>query len=442
MNEKPCIPSRLFTPPFAAVASAQLFSLLGEAILKFVLPLYLLNLSGSATLYGIVVACAFVPYIFLTPIGGVLADRVNKKLVMAALDLVMAAASIAYLALAQTADLVVLTIVILMVLYAAQSIYQPTVQSSVPSVVSHDRITSATAIVTQISALTGLVGPVFGGLVFGFFGVAPIVAVSAGAFLASSLLIIAFVKIPSARHESSGSPLTILKGDIKEAVSFLKLNPLMWKTILLATVINLVASAFIIVGTPYIVTEVLRLPNQLMGFAEAALALGGLAGGVVISLKPALFPIRKAPRFLFGAALGFIPIAVVTASALAPVAVYGILLVSLSWTMAMCSMFSIIGISFLQMETPSDLVGKVIALTMSAANCAMPAGQLIFGIGFDSVPAPALALGVALVMLGVAAFAAKTFKNELGNLPAALCEKAASEQDEPAHHSTLPNPLA
>ena len=70
MNEKPCIPSRLFTPPFAAVASAQLFSLLGEAILKFVLPLYLLNLSGSATLYGIVVACAFVPYIFLTPIGG------------------------------------------------------------------------------------------------------------------------------------------------------------------------------------------------------------------------------------------------------------------------------------------------------------------------------------------------------------------------------------
>ena len=132
MSSQKATRNRLFTPPFAVVASAQLFSLLGGAILKFVLPLYLLNLSGSATLYGIVVACAFLPYIFLTPIGGALADRVNKKYVMAALDLVMAVSALAYVLLSQTADLVVLTIVILMLLYAAQSVYQPTVQSSFP----------------------------------------------------------------------------------------------------------------------------------------------------------------------------------------------------------------------------------------------------------------------------------------------------------------------
>ncbi|WP_139653317.1 MFS transporter [Raoultibacter phocaeensis] len=233
MSETSQQQSRLFTKPFAAIAIAQLFSLLGGAILKFVLPLYLLNLSGSATLYGIVVACAFVPYIFLTPIGGTLADRVNKKYIMAVLDLVMAASAVAYIVLAQTADLVVVTIVILMLLYAAQSVYQPTIQSSVPSVVAYDRIPSATAIVTQVSALTGLVGPVVGGLVFGFFGVMPIAIVSAVAFLVSSGLIVAFVKIPVAEHRSAGNPLSTLKSDIKDAASFLKKNPIMWKTILL-----------------------------------------------------------------------------------------------------------------------------------------------------------------------------------------------------------------
>lgn len=110
-------------------------------------------------------------------------------------------------------------------------------------------------------------------------------------------------------------------------------------------------------------------------------------------------------------------------------AAYGILLASLSWTMGMCSVFSIIGISFLQMETPTDLVGKVIALTMSAANCAMPLGQLIFGIGFDSVPASVLALGVTAVMLGVAAFATKTFRKELGSsVPASAPGESAESQ--------------
>lgn len=434
MSSQNATRNRLFTPPFAAVASAQLFSLLGEAILKFVLPLYLLNLSGSATLYGIVVACAFLPYIFLTPIGGALADRVNKKYVMAALDLVMAVSALAYVLLSQTADLVVLTIVILMLLYAAQSVYQPTVQSSVPSVVAHDRIPSATAIVTQVSALTGLVGPVVGGLVFGFFGVMPIVIVSIAAFFVSSILIILFVKIPPVKHESTGSPLGILKSDIKEAAAFLKQNPIMGKTILLATVINFVSSAFIMVGTPYMITEVLGLSNQLMGFAEASLALGGLIGGILISVKPGLFPITRAPRFLFGAALGFVPIAVVMAAGIGPMATYAILLVSLTWIMAMCSMFSIIGISFLQMETPSDLIGKVIALTMSAANIALPIGQLVYGVGFDAVSVPALAVCVVLVMLVISVFAAKAFRKEFGTGAgtgaepmATPCEKPASE---------------
>ena len=83
--------SRLFTPGFAAIMAAQTLSLLGMEILQFVLPLHLLGLTGSGTLYGTVVALGNVPYLALAPVGGVIADRTRKRSVMAACDLALAA---------------------------------------------------------------------------------------------------------------------------------------------------------------------------------------------------------------------------------------------------------------------------------------------------------------------------------------------------------------
>ena len=59
--------------------ASQALSLLGMEILQFVLPLHLLNLTGSGALYGGVVAAGFVPYTLLAPIGGVIADRTRKR---------------------------------------------------------------------------------------------------------------------------------------------------------------------------------------------------------------------------------------------------------------------------------------------------------------------------------------------------------------------------
>ena len=106
--------------------------------------------------------------------------------------------------------------------------------------------------------------------------------------------------------------------------------------------------------------------------------------------------------------------------------------------MAMCSMFSIIGISFLQMETPSDLIGKVIALTMSAANVALPVGQLVYGVGFDAVSVPVLAVCVVLVMLVISVFAAKTFRKEFGTGAGTGAEPMATPCKKPASETTSP----
>ncbi len=64
----------------------QMISLFGNAILRFALPLYLLRETGSALLYGMCGACAFIPTIVCSLAGGVVADRLSKRNIMAGLD--------------------------------------------------------------------------------------------------------------------------------------------------------------------------------------------------------------------------------------------------------------------------------------------------------------------------------------------------------------------
>ena len=390
----------LISRSFVSLVIVQIASLFGSAVLRFALPLYVLDLTESATLMAAVTAAAWLPYIVLTPIGGVAADRVNKKRIMAALDAIMAATCIVYLGFEGAIDLVGLSVFALVVLYAVQSVYQPTVQATVPFLVPRQGVVRATAVVSQISALSGLVGPVVGGLVFGLFGIGPVVAVSGVAFALSAVLIVAMVRIPrdAVERSDAGVVRTVL-GDISESLSFLRHDrPVILKAIFLAAGINLTLTALILVGTPVIVTQVLGLPNQYMGFAEGALALGGLAGGIAVGALASRLKIERAPLLLLLATLALVPVAAVLGVPMDPLVAYGVLVVSLFASMACATMFSIQAVSFVQMETPGHLVGKVIALMMSLANCAQPVGQLVYGGLFD-----ALRADLVPVVLGTAA---------------------------------------
>lgn len=412
----------LLNRSFVSVIFSQIASLFGDAVLRFALPLYVLNATGSATLMGAVTAAAWLPYLVLTPIGGVAADRVNKRRIMASLDAVMAVTCAAYMALDGVIDLIGLSICALVILWAVQSVYQPTVQSAVPFIVPRESIVRATAIVSQISALSGLVGPVIGGLVFGFFGLEPVVVVSGAAFALSTLLIVLFVRIPHTPVARAQGVVRTVVDDIAESFSFLRHDrPVILKVILLVAGINVSVSAFIIIGGPVIVTQILGLPNQYMGFAEGALALGGLTGGILVGVLAKRLRLQQAPLFLFAAGIMLAPIAVVLGGALDVMAAYGVLVASLFACMACATSFSIQAISFVQLETPPHLVGKVIALAMALANCAQPLGQLVYGTLFDALRGNLVpvALATGLVALVIAVLTFRVLKKGLADLPAA-----------------------
>lgn len=416
---------QLFSPAFTALLAAQLFSLTGSAVARFALPLHLLNQTGSAALYGTVAAIAFMPYILCMPIGGVAADRVRKQRYMAALDALLALVAIAYLMVSGALDAVAAALAVLMLLYAGHAFYQPAVQACVPSLVGRACITRAVALVSQVSMLTAIVGPVLGGAVLGFFGIAPIMVTSAVLFGVSSALIALFVRLPDeagpaasvcstfatergprgscGSMSSGGSPFVLFASDLRAAIAFLRHRPIMRRTIVFACLINLVLAAGLTVGAPYIVTEHLGLPNQLMGVAEASMGAGGLVGGLLAAALSDRLPLARVPFLVLLTAIGLAPLSIALLLRVpAPIA-FAVMACCLAWIFACCTCVTIVLTSYLQTETPHELVGKVIAFFYAAVNCATPMGQLVFGLAFDACSPALIEVLMLLAMLSIAA---------------------------------------
>ena len=179
---------KLFSKDFTLVVIGQIISLFGNAAIRFALPLYLLNLTGSSALYGTVTAFAFIPAILLSPIGGIVADRVNKRNIMVILDFFTSAVILTFSLLMDKVDFILLLTVTLMLLYGIASAYQPSVQASIPALVCQDHIMEANSIINTISSFSSLIGPVLGGILYSAYGLAPVLWVCIVCFIFSAVM--------------------------------------------------------------------------------------------------------------------------------------------------------------------------------------------------------------------------------------------------------------
>ena len=77
---------KLFTKNFTLLVLGQVTSLFGNFILKLALSMYVLEVTGSATIFAGILSIATIPTILLSPFGGILSDRANRRNIMVALD--------------------------------------------------------------------------------------------------------------------------------------------------------------------------------------------------------------------------------------------------------------------------------------------------------------------------------------------------------------------
>ncbi len=410
---------KLFSKDFTLVVIGQIISLFGNAVIRFALPLYLLNLTGSSALYGTVMACAFIPTILLSPVGGMIADRVNKRNVMVILDFLTAAVILLFSLLMNSAGLVLVITVTLMILYGIAGAYQPSVQASIPALVNQDNIMAANSVVNTISSFASLIGPVLGGILYSAYGLKPVLWICMVCFVFSAVMEI-FIHIPFQRQGSEGGIWQTVKVDFAESIRFIRKDkPVIGKAVVLACGINLFLSSLITVALPYLVTEVFPLEtvqaNKLYGFAEGMLAAGGLTGGICAGVLAKRMSIQRSGNLIRTAAACMFPVAVSLLTVRSGIINYIVLTVSCFMMMVCATMFTVQMMSFFQTVTPAHLIGKVMSVILSIAMCAQPLGSAMYGVLFEACKGRewVVVLFAGAVSMVIAVGAGKIFRVEV-----------------------------
>ena len=179
---------KLFTKNFTLLVLGQVTSLFGNFILKLALSMYVLEVTGSATIFAGILSIATIPTILLSPFGGILSDRANRRNIMVALDALSGLSVLcAALFLSERNALTVIS-VLLVILSILGAFETPTVQACIPSMLTGDNITKGNAVINQVASLSYLLAPMLGGILYSMFSLKPLMYASTICFFVTAFL--------------------------------------------------------------------------------------------------------------------------------------------------------------------------------------------------------------------------------------------------------------
>jgi MFS family permease len=171
-------------------------SFVGDAVSMVALVVLVVQITGSASAVGGALVARLLPTI-ASPLAGVLADRVDRRVVLVASDL---ARAVLVLGLVFARDLATIYVLVFL-MGLARTVFNPTIRAAFPSVVGGGDLTRANALISGTFSTSIMVGPALGGLLVASIGVDAAFLADAATYLVSAILL-SRVPLPRPRRES------------------------------------------------------------------------------------------------------------------------------------------------------------------------------------------------------------------------------------------------
>ena len=382
--------TKLFNKNFTIMAIGQFISLFGNSLQRFALSLLILDLTGSAAIFSAILALTFIPQIFIAPFGGAIADRVSKKRIMVCLDTFSGLLLLGFtlIFMNQAAPSTTAIAVLMCIMAVISSIYDPSVRASIPALTVPENMASANSVVSVVSSLTSLLGPIAAGFLYGLYGIELVFMINIVSFLFSAVMEL-FLYIPHTRQTLTDSVLKTFLGDIKQTfVYLLRKKPIIAKMLLVSCSFNLFLTPIYTVGVPFMEKIIFGVSDQLYGISEGCVGAGMIIGALLTGIMSKKLPFTKLYCYFYAL------IALVLG--MGACALPGILnpqgVSILSYVLFTCSGFffavvlaiiNILCMTYMQLEIPMEFMGKSMALITALSTALMPIGQIIFGGLYD-----------------------------------------------------------
>ena len=380
---------------FRRFFSAQAISMFGDRMVLVALAFAVIQIGGSATQVGTVLAMRSLPLIACLLIGGVVADRTSRRTVLVVADLVRLTSQGALAGWLILGHPTVLAIGLLAgVTGAGSGFAAPATTGFLPEVVAPERLADANGLRATAFSAGELGGPLVSGVLVATAGPGWALGIDALTFGVSAVLMIGLHRVARARPLARESFLADLRGGWR---AFRALRWL-WTFVLWASLGNLLWGAWKVLG-PVVAHRDLG-GAATWGLLVSAMGVGTIAGGVLaLRVRP------RRPMFLVAGTGAFFgaPLAALAATRFVPLIALGALLAGLSLMLG-----NTLWETTLQRHVPPESLSRVSSYDWFGSLALEPVGLAIWGpvaaaIGIDASLWTACGLTVlsALALLAV-----------------------------------------
>jgi DHA3 family macrolide efflux protein-like MFS transporter len=396
--------------------SGQTISLFGSMIVQYAVMWYVTFETQSGFAIALYAIAAFLPQGIVSIFGGVVADRMNRRVLVIIADSSIAIVTFV-LALAMLNGITDLWVILLAV--GARSIgagfQTPAVQAMIPQIVPADQLLRVNGLFGSIQSAMALLAPAAAGAVFGIFGIVPVFFIDVvTAVIGVGFL--AFVAVPTLA--SIASKTTTYREDLVDGMRYI------WQHRVVRWLLGVFAIIFLLVVAPSFITPLLVARSfgsevWMVTVLEIAFSVGMTLGGVVVATVLAK---RSRIGLILFATFGFAVFTIALGLSPNLWVFYGFMFgIGL-----LVPLFSAPFMTLVQETVEPEMHGRVFSYVGIVTALATPIGMTIFGPLADvmSVQLLLIAAGVVMILVMVVAVL----------LPSGKAAMAAAREQRPRGH--------
>lgn len=350
-----------------SVFIGQGFSLVGSSLTQFVLMWWITDKTGSVTYLATAGLAALLPQALLSPLGGVLADRYSRRLLMIVADAISAVCMMVLISLFLTDNIQLWHIYLMMSIRGAMQAFQsPASSASVAMLVPKSFLTRAAGLNQTMQGITLMASAPLGALAISVVPLGWALSIDVFTAILGIVPLLIFT-IPQIRQQSGKTSLNSIKNEFMEGFS------LVWKNQGLRRLYGLVSCVILIIMPtftfiPLLVKEYFKGGVIEVGIMEGLAGLGMIVGGLIVAT---ISPKRKIVWILTGSAISCLTLSFV---ALTPPHLFWIAVV---WwvTSSLTFIFSNAPLTaLLQTIIPNQIQGRALSLLNTIMTLAAPIG--------------------------------------------------------------------
>ncbi|MGX7729182.1 MFS transporter [Rhodococcus sp. 2H158] len=264
---------------FRRYISGQAVSLIGTWMQTVAQSWLVLELTGSGTAIGLVLALQTVPMLLLGPYGGVVADRVDKRRLMIGLQSAMGVQALILGLLTVTGAVQLWHVYVLAVVLGLNQCFEnPARQSFMLELVGPEDLRNAVSLQSVLASVARLIGPAVAGLIIAVGGLGVCFLLNALSFVA----VVASLASLDLSLLRPSPPAARARGQLREGFAHVRQTPALAVPLLTMALVGCLAYEFQVV-LPVVAQQTFGAGAETYGFLTAAMGAGAVVGGLAVA---------------------------------------------------------------------------------------------------------------------------------------------------------------